>query len=240
MARDVLPPDAVRVLHEGVPMKGAIAAYVRVSTAAQDYEHQVAAIDRAAKARGEHVGNWYAEKCSSTTLDRPELARLRADVRAGMVRKVYVFRIDRLARVGIGGTLRIVEELRDHGAELVTVADGFDLRGPAADVVLAVMAWAAKMERLALMERTSAARERIEAAGGHWGRPRRVIKGETLARARELRETGHTIRYCAQALKVPRATLARALSAVSKAAASQRDRAPLKTPVKARPRGPVS
>ena len=51
------------------------------------------------------------------------------------------------------------------------MADGFDMEGPAAEVVLAVMAWASKMERLAINERISAARERLEAAGRPWDDP---------------------------------------------------------------------
>src|SRR5256885_11211629 len=54
-----------------------------------------------------------------------------------------------------------------------SVADGFDLAGPAAEIILAVVSWAAKLERLAINERIAAARERIEAEGGKWGRPDR-------------------------------------------------------------------
>ena len=68
----------------------------------------------------------------------------------------------------------MVEELRRHHCELVTVSDGFDLSGPAAEVVLAVMAWAAKIERLAINVRISAARTRLEAEGRAWGRPPRL------------------------------------------------------------------
>lgn len=57
----------------------------------------------------------------------------------------------------------IVSLTLTHGCELASVADGFGLDGPAAEVGLAVMAWAAKMERLAINERISAARERVEA-----------------------------------------------------------------------------
>jgi hypothetical protein len=41
----------------------------------------------------------------------------------------------------------------------VSVSDGFALDGPAAEVILAVIAWAAKMERLAIAEHIRAARE---------------------------------------------------------------------------------
>jgi hypothetical protein len=44
--------------------------------------------------------------------------------------------------------------------------DGFDPAGRAAEIVLAVLAWAAKTERFAINERIAAARRRIEAEGG--------------------------------------------------------------------------
>ena len=93
---------------------------------------------------------WYAEKRPAKTIAREELQHPRVDVRAGHVRKLYVFRLDRLARSGIRDTFEVVEELHAHGCELVAVADGFDLNGPTSEVVVAVMAWAAKMERLAI------------------------------------------------------------------------------------------
>ena len=102
----------------------------------------------------------------------------------------------------------MLEEFRGYGCRVATVADGFDLEGPAANVVLAVIPWAAQMERLAIGERISAARARAEAAGGRWGRPRRYVN---IARARAMQET-RSLRQIAVALKVPRATLARALS----------------------------
>jgi DNA invertase Pin-like site-specific DNA recombinase len=187
------------------------AGYLRVSSRAQTLESQRAAIERAAGARGDADLRWYSERMSGRSIDRPELTRLRADVRAGAVGRLYLFRLDRLTRSGIRDTFEILEELRRGGCELVTVADGFDLQGPAAEIVLAVMAWASKMERLAINERISAARERIEGEGGRWGRPRRV-DAETLAHARLLRAGGRSLRDVAVALKVPRATLARALA----------------------------
>jgi DNA invertase Pin-like site-specific DNA recombinase len=189
----------------------ATAGYIRVSSRAQDYEAQRAAIERAALARGERITHWYAEKANASTAERLELQRLREDVRAGVVRKLYVFRIDRLSRRGIVDTLSLVDELRRVGCSLVTIADGFDVDGPAGEVVLAVMAWAAKVERLALGERIAAARARVEEKGGAWGRPVRMDR-VALARARVMRAEGVTIRDIAIAMKVPRSTVARAVS----------------------------
>jgi len=174
---------------------------------------QRAAIERAAAARGDVIDVWFAEKRSAKTMAREELRRLLGQVRAGHLRgkRLYLYRLDRLTRTGIADTLTTLEELRAHGVEVVSVGDGFDLTGPHAEIIIAVMAWAAKMERLAIGERISAARERIEAEGGRWGRPRRVDT-PTLEQARKMRASGRSIRVIAAALKVPRSTIAGALA----------------------------
>lgn len=188
-------------------------AYVRVSSRAQGDATQRDAIERAARARGDTIGRWYAERRSAKTTQRAELQRLRDDARAGHVRRLYVFKLDRLARSGIRDTFEVVDELRAAGVEIVTIADGFSLDGPAADVILAVMAWAAKVERIAINDRIAAARERIEAEGGRWGRPSRV-DAPTRQRAAELKAEGKTVREIARTLHVPKSTIARALRMV--------------------------
>lgn len=188
-----------------------VAAYVRVSSAAQSIGMQLEAIQRVVDARSEKVGAWYQETKSGAKMTRPVLERLRADVRAGVVRKLYVYRLDRLTRSGIRDTLEVVEELRRHGCELVTIADGFDMAGPAAEVVMAVLAWAAKVERLAIGERIVAARARVEANGGAWGRPRRLDDMQR-AKVREMAIAGKSARAIAVALKVPRSTVRRVLA----------------------------
>jgi DNA invertase Pin-like site-specific DNA recombinase len=188
-----------------------IAAYTRVSSRAQDLASQTDAISRACAARGEPIGRWYTEKRSAKTIVRPELDRLRRDARSGEVEKLYVFRIDRLTRSGIRDTLEVVQELKDHGCSVVSIADGFDLQGPGAELVLAVMAWAAQMERLALRERIAASRETVEAKGGAWGRPRRLTDRE-IADAAGLVASGMSIRAACRQLRISHTTLQRTLN----------------------------
>ncbi len=192
-----------------------VVAYVRVSSRAQNDATQRIAIEGAAAARGDRiVGDWYAEKRSAKTTARAELVRLRADVRAGTVRKVYVFKLDRLVRTGVADTFAVVEELRRAGVTLVAVADNLTIVPDKEDVVSEVLVFAlglaAKMERTAINDRISAARDRVEASGGRGGRPSRVDRA-TRARARELQREGKTVREIARALKVPRSTIAREL-----------------------------
>lgn len=185
-------------------------AYVRVSSKAQDHKSQRSELERVAKARGDTITRWYAEKISGVSTARPGLEQLREDARAGKVRRVYVYRLDRLTRSGIRDTFEVVEELRRAGAELVTVADGFTLDGPAAEVILAVMAWAAKMERIAINERIAAARRRVEAEGGRWGRPRSMDDAQ-VRRAATLRRDGLSVRQVAHRMRLAKSTIERAL-----------------------------
>jgi DNA invertase Pin-like site-specific DNA recombinase len=127
------------------------------------------------------------------------------------VRRLYVYRLDRLSRSGIRETFDLVEGFRLQGVELVTIADGFDLQGPGGEIVLAVMAWAAQQERATIRERIQAARRRKESKGESWGRPSRLTRAELLEIQR-MRIDGATIREIAVRKKIPKSTVALALS----------------------------
>lgn len=182
-----------------------VAAYLRASSSSQDLRSQRAAVQRLARARGLKVRRWYSEKQSGRKLARPELDKLRAAVRRGEVRTVLAFALDRLTRSGIRDTFTVVDEFRRAACELVTVSDPFSLEGPGADVVIAVLAWAAQIERQRIGERIKSARVRVEAQGGAWGRPRRIA-GELARSVLKLSAT-RSVRAIAVALKIPRATV---------------------------------
>lgn len=188
------------------------AAYCRVSSASQSQRMQIDAITKSARARGDKVTQWYSDKVSGASL-RPELERLRNDARAGKVRRLYVYRLDRLSRRGIAETVSLVKEFKQCGAELVLIADGFSLEGDSAEVIVAVLSWAAQMERAAINERTEAARARALAKGEPWGRPRRV-DDLMVARVRKAKkkDAALTVREIAIALKIPKLTVDRILS----------------------------
>lgn len=208
-----------------------IAGYLRVSSKSQGFSTQRAAIARAAEARGERIDRWLSEKVGGGKIDRPVLAELRQLVRAGEIRKLYVFRLDRLTRSGIRDTLELVEELKRSGCQLQTIADGLDFEGPGAEMVIAALSWAAKLERQKINENISAARERIKRQGGRWGRPPRVSAG-LVTRIELARVNGDTIRAIAVRFKVPRGTVANILS--KKGAYAELDRPSKKKPLKKR------
>jgi DNA invertase Pin-like site-specific DNA recombinase len=169
-----------------------VAAYVRVSSKSQDAAYQRDAIERAARARGELIDVWFCDVASGRSMDRPELSEALEAIRAGVVRRLWVWRVDRLTRSGIVDTLTVLEDMRRHGCVCASVADGFDLDGPAAEVILSVLAWAAQMERAKISENQAAARVRMEAVGRTWGRPALKVSPAQIECVLALRELGCT------------------------------------------------
>lgn len=175
-----------------------IAAYLRVSSKSQDLKTQRDAIQRLCKARRERIDLVFEDRVSSRN-ERPQLNALREFIRGGQVRKLYVFRLDRLTRGGVCEMLNLMNEFRDHGCEVESIADGFGFQGPARDVVLAVIGMCAQLERAAITERVAAARARKEAAGEAWGRPT-VISPEIGERIHAMRRHDYSIRRIAKKL----------------------------------------
>ena len=194
-------------------------AYVRVSSRAQDYPTQSHSIERAAEARGEDISEWYGEKRSGKKLARPELDRLRADVRAGRVGTVYVFKLDRFTRSGVADTFTTITELRVAGCTLVAPGDNLLIKPDADDIASEVLIFAlalgAKIERQSINERIAAARERLAAEGRPWGRRPR-LDARDIERVAAMHAEGRSVRAIAIAMRVPRSTVGRALAASHK------------------------
>lgn len=188
-----------------------IAAYMRVSSRSQSLETQQHAIHQAARGRGDQITRWYCETMSGKKLDRPELNALLEDARGGGLQVLWVYKLDRLSRAGIRDTLNLLQELKTCGCQVKSVADGFALDGPAADVILAVLSWAAQMERAAIGDRVAAARVRLEAQGRNWGRPIRSLSLEQQDRILNLAPHA-SIRDIAQTVHVPKSTVQRFLA----------------------------
>lgn len=162
---------------------------------------QRSAIEQGGARRGDVVARWYVETESASTLVRPVLRRLRADIRRGEISRCYVWALDRLSRSGIRDTFAVVDEMRHCGCELVSLSDPFDFGGPGADMVLAMLAWSAQMERRRIGERIAAARERVEREGGSWGRP--PIANQNIVReVRRQRALHRSLRNIAEHLRI--------------------------------------
>lgn len=182
-----------------------IAAYIRVSSTAQDLSTQRDAITRACEARGLSVDAWYAEQVS-TRKELPELRRLRKDAGGGLYSRLFVFRLDRMSRGTICEMLNLLQEFRGYGCQVVSVADGLPLDGPFAEFIVAAIAMCAGMEREAIGNRVASARARVEASGGSWGRPS-VVDDRKAERISNMARKGYSVRKIAGLTKVSSTTV---------------------------------
>jgi len=105
-----------------------IAVYMRVSTTKQDTRLQLAALIEYLKGRGLNwhspMVRWFRDKgAASDAMSRPAWDRLMATVRAGGVREVVCWKLDRLNRWGAKDHLRFRLELDTLGVGVISLTE---------------------------------------------------------------------------------------------------------------------
>ncbi|HBP4890778.1 TPA: recombinase family protein [Pseudomonas aeruginosa] len=184
-------------------LKSAILGYARVSTGEQDLSLQRNELSDAGCTR------IFAEKISGARKERPELERLLDHLRAEDV--VIVTRLDRLAR-STRDLLEIVERIQMAGAGLRSLGEPWaDTTSPAGRMVLTVFAGIAEFERSLIVERTRSGRKAAIERGVKFG-PRPLLSPAQVQHARDLIDSGRSVRQAAELLGVHRSTLYRALA----------------------------
>src|SRR5205823_3873221 len=106
------------------------AIYVRVSGRRRETAGQQADLKRWAKGRKDEPLKWYRDTFTGKALERPGFEKLLADVEAGKVARIVVWRVDRLGRTA-KGLAALFEDLLGRGVGLVSLEEGLDLATPA-------------------------------------------------------------------------------------------------------------
>ena len=187
-----------------------VAIYARVSTRRQDTRSQEPDLKRWAEAQGEPV-RWYRDKFTGKTMERPGWKKLEADIRAGKVSKVAVWRLDRLGRTAKGLTA-LFDELQSHHVGLVSLREGLDLSTPAGRLMAHVLASVAQYETELRGERVQAGQAVARAKGKRWGgskKGRRVKVTPQQAKIvqRMKREDGESVAAIARTVGLSRPTV---------------------------------
>ena len=103
-------------------------------------------------------------------MDRPALKRLMADIAAGKLDVVVVYKVDRLSR-SLLDFARMMQSFEDHRVSFVSVTQQFNTASSMGRLVLNVLLSFAQFEREIISERTrdkmSAARRKGKWIGGH-------------------------------------------------------------------------
>jgi DNA invertase Pin-like site-specific DNA recombinase len=143
------------------------AYYLRVSTNAQTDDSQRGDMERHS-AISDHEGEWYTDTFTGRSMDRPEFNRMMELVRMGKVKRIVVWRLDRLGRTA-AGLCKLFEELQDLGCALISIRDNFDLTTPSGRLLACILASVAAYEREVLVERIKAGQQAAKAKGKRIG-----------------------------------------------------------------------
>jgi DNA invertase Pin-like site-specific DNA recombinase len=182
--------------------------YIRVSTDRQVLENQVLELQQLASARGYEPSLY--EEVESAAKQRPVFDRMLADARAGRIRAILVWALDRLHRSMLG-SIQDVLECDRIGVPVISVREPWlDTSGPVRPLLVAIFGWVAEQERARLIERTKAGLERARRQGKRLGRPR--TSALKLAAAAADVESGASRREAARKRGVSDAVLRRYLA----------------------------
>jgi DNA invertase Pin-like site-specific DNA recombinase len=191
------------------------AIYVRVSTARQELAGQCEDLRRWAEANGVDA-DWYEDKASGTTMDRPGWSRLWARVQSLDVDRVVVWRLDRLGRTA-AGLMQLIEDLDRLGVGLVSLRESFDLGTSPGRLMARVLASMAQFETEMRRERQAAGIAAARAAGKHIGRAKGTgkplkVTPDRAELVRRLKREGVPVAAIARRLDLSRSSVYAALA----------------------------
>ncbi len=151
-----------------------IGLYIRVSSEKQlkegfsfeDQEEKL--IDEAKREKLDYVVYRDGGISGTKTEDRLGLKRLMMDVELGLISKVFVTKISRLAR-NSRDLQNMIYEFERHNVFFKSISDGIDTSTPMGNVMVKLMGIFAEMERDTIMEQTRAGAERRAKEGKMYG-----------------------------------------------------------------------
>lgn len=144
--------------------------YVRVSSKSQSEASQLPDLKRWAKAQAEGIA-WEHDKFTGRTMARPGWSRVWAGIQAGAVKRVVIWRLDRLGRTA-RELAALFDELIRRDVTLVSLREGFDLSTPGGRLFAHLLASVAQYETEVRSERQLAGIAEAKAAGVKFGRPK--------------------------------------------------------------------
>lgn len=189
------------------------AIYLRVSSKQQDHASQLPDLERWVAAHNGPVV-WYRDKFTGKTMDRPGMEKLLADLRAGKVDRIVVWRLDRLGRT-TRGLCQLFDELTERKVDLVSMKDGFSLASPAGRLHARILASVAEYETEVRAERVAAGQAVAKRKGKTWGGSKKGwrwrVSDDQVTAIREMKAVGKKIAHISRVTGLSRPTIYRVL-----------------------------
>lgn len=192
---------SVRLLFDtdAMPAKsGHLIGYARVSTADQNEDLQVDALDAAGCDR------IFTDKVTGVKADRPELDALLSYIREGDT--LVVWRLDRLGRSSRHLT-ELVEDLQEKGVAFRSLTEGLDTSTSTGKLIFQIFAAMAEFERNLIVERTNAGLQAARARGRKGGRVRQFGDDKVKIARKLYASEDYTVQEIATTLNVSRGTI---------------------------------
>jgi DNA invertase Pin-like site-specific DNA recombinase len=176
--------------------------YSRISTADQTVDSQKDALQKAG------VDSIYSDIYTGTKASRPELDRLKEQLRTGDT--IVVTRLDRLGR-STKDLLNLVSELQENGVHLEVLEQSINTSTPEGKLFFTLVASFAEFEREIMRARTIDGLKAARARGKVGGR-KSVMTNAKISTAKQMYSDGKYVKEIAEVLGVSRPTIYRAIS----------------------------
>lgn len=182
-----------------------VVLYARISTreGKQYLSNQLADLNRRAAREGWRIVETITDEHTGAAA-APGWNRVLQMAQARKMKRVAVWRLDRVTRQGPAHAFAQIHNLSQFGVQLTSIQEPmFDAGGNFGPVLIAVAAWIAEQESIVMSERVRAGLSRAKQQGKKLGRPRLVYDRQKLA---DLRAQGFGLDRIARALNVHRAS----------------------------------
>lgn len=193
------------------PAPSRVGIYIRVSSKTQDAASQEPDLRRWVTAHGEEGVRWFRDTFTGKSMNRPGFSKLLAEIRAGKIDTVVIWRLDRLGRTARGLT-ELFEEFTVRKTNLVALKDGLDLKTSAGRLMANVLASVAQYETEIRAERVLAGIAVARERGVRLGRPEGIhtrvkVTDEQVTMARRLKAEGSGVSAISRATGLSRPTV---------------------------------
>lgn len=186
------------------------AIYTRVSKSdgSQDPENQLRELQRFCERQRWEITEVYTDYASGSRNDRASFKRLMVDASKRKFDNVLFWAMDRFSREGIEATLSYIRQLDSYKVGFRSYQEPFfDSCGPFRDMLVAMFATFASLERAKIAERTLAGLAKARSQGRVGGRPKAEQNVAKMKGFLKLKESGLSVRKIAAEMKISPTTV---------------------------------
>jgi DNA invertase Pin-like site-specific DNA recombinase len=189
-------------------MKTAIYTRVSKSDGSQDPENQLRELKTFCERQGWGVTEVYTDFASGGRADRANFKRLMLDASKRKFDNVLFWAMDRFSREGIEATLSYIRQLDSYKVGFRSYQEPFfDSCGPFRDMLVAMFATFASLERAKISERTLSGLAKARSQGRVGGRPKAEENMGQMKRFRKLKASGLSVRKIAAEMGISPTTV---------------------------------